>query len=225
MYFLASWKRALGVDLISYRFQYHIVCIFPPWIRLSNEGCMLSIHCKIALFFYFPLWPVRHFENSSRRACALRGVSGCVHLESRKTNVRRTGERVWYDAWVCVRNCVKRFSFSLFLRLKAGVADTAGTWDTIYIYIYIYIYWKRCFPFVNLFLLADLVDLPFYTRSFIWNFPQYHNPLNNSHSTLREISLGDISSQRSFTSHFPASVTFLHHFSRQSLFTYDLGEP
>ena len=140
MHFLASWKRALGVDLISYRSQYHIVCIFLPWIRLSNEGCMLSIHCKIALFFYFPLWPVRHFENSSRRACALRGVSGCVHLESRKTNVRRTGERVWYDAWVCVRNCVKRFSFSLFLRLKAGVADTAGTWDTIYIYIYIYIY-------------------------------------------------------------------------------------
>ena len=135
MHFLASWKRALGVDLISYRSQYHIVCIFLPWIRLSNEGCMLSIHCKIALFFYFPLWPVRHFENSSRRACALRGVSGCVHLESRKTNVRRTGERVWYDAWVCVRNCVKRFSFSLFLRLKAGVADTAGTWDTIYIYI------------------------------------------------------------------------------------------
>ena len=54
MHFLASWKRALGVDLISYRSQYHTVCIFLPWIRLSNEGCMLSIHCKIALFFLFP---------------------------------------------------------------------------------------------------------------------------------------------------------------------------
>ena len=128
---------------------------------------------------------------------------------------------------VCQKLC-KTFFFSLFLRLKAGVADTAGSWDTryvyIYIYIYIYLYLKRCFPFVNLFLLVDLVDLPFYTRSFIWNFPQYHNPLNNSHSTPREISSGDISSQRSFTSHFPASVTFLHHFSRQPLFTYDLGE-
>ena len=39
---------------------------------------MLSIHCKIALFFSF---------------FALRGVSGCVHLEPRKTNVRRTGDR------------------------------------------------------------------------------------------------------------------------------------
>ena len=54
MHFLASWKRALGVDLISYRSQYHIVCIFLPWIRLSNEGCILSIHCKIALFFLIP---------------------------------------------------------------------------------------------------------------------------------------------------------------------------
>ena len=53
---------------------------------------MLSIHCKIALFFLFP-----SLVCSQRRACALRGVSGCVHLEPRKTNVRHTGERVWYD--------------------------------------------------------------------------------------------------------------------------------
>ena len=36
---------------------------------------------------------------------------------------------------MCIRNCVKGFSFSLFLRLKAGVTDTAGTWDTRYIHI------------------------------------------------------------------------------------------
>ena len=71
-------------------------CIFLSWIRLSNGG-MLSIYCKIALLLYFPLWPVRHFENSQRRACALLRVSGRVHLEPRKTNVRRAGERVWYD--------------------------------------------------------------------------------------------------------------------------------
>ena len=69
MHFLASWKRALGVDLISYRSQYHIVCIFLPWIRLSNEGCMLSIHCKIALFFFIFLFglsvilKIRHGEH------------------------------------------------------------------------------------------------------------------------------------------------------------------
>ena len=50
------------------------------------------------LYLLFPLWPVRHFENSQLRACALLRVSGRVHLEPRKTNVRRSGERVWYDS-------------------------------------------------------------------------------------------------------------------------------
>ena len=35
------------------------------------------------------------FENSQQRACALRGVSGRVHLEPKKKNVRRAEERVW----------------------------------------------------------------------------------------------------------------------------------
>ena len=59
---------------------------------------MLSIHCKIALFFFISLFGLSAIlKISQRRACALRGVSGCVHLEPRKTNVRRTGERVWYE--------------------------------------------------------------------------------------------------------------------------------
>ena len=49
---------------------------------------------KSLCFLYFPLWPVHHFQDSQRRACALRGVSGRVYLETRKTNVRRAGERV-----------------------------------------------------------------------------------------------------------------------------------
>ena len=57
---------------------------------------MLSIHCKIALVFLFSSLAVRPFKNSQRRACALRGASGRVHLDPRKTNVRRAGERVLY---------------------------------------------------------------------------------------------------------------------------------
>ena len=44
---------------------------------------MLSIHCKIALVFLFSSLAVRHFGNSQRRACALRGASGRLHLEPR----------------------------------------------------------------------------------------------------------------------------------------------
>ena len=65
---------------------------------------MLSIHCKIALFFFISLFGLSAIlKISQRRACALRGVSGCVHLEPRKTNVRRTGERVWYASSICYR--------------------------------------------------------------------------------------------------------------------------
>ena len=63
MRFLASWKRALGIDLIPYRSQYHTVCIFLPWIRLSNEYVEYSLQNRF-VFFNFPLWPVRHLENS-----------------------------------------------------------------------------------------------------------------------------------------------------------------
>ena len=127
MHFLASWKRALGVDLISYRSQYHTVCIFLPWIRLSNEGVCWVFIAKSLCFFYFPLWPVRHFENSSRRACALRGVSGCVHLESRKTNVRRTGERVWYGSirYLCritEKSCIWATEFCAFTENECNKA-------------------------------------------------------------------------------------------------------
>ena len=46
---------------------------------------MLSIHCKIALFFFISLFGLSAIlKISQRRACALRGVSGCVHLEPRK---------------------------------------------------------------------------------------------------------------------------------------------
>ena len=69
-------------------------CIFLSWIRLSNGGVCCVFIEKSLCFFYFPLWPVRHFENSQRRAYVLRGVSGRVQLEPRKTNVRRAGERV-----------------------------------------------------------------------------------------------------------------------------------
>ena len=34
-------------------------------------------------FLNFPLWPVRHFENSQQRACALRGVSEKNKFSSR----------------------------------------------------------------------------------------------------------------------------------------------
>ena len=98
MHFLASWKRALGIDLISYR-SYSFVSLFRGFAFLTRVYVEYSLQNRF-VFFYFPLWPVRHFENSSRRACALRGVSGCVHLESRKTNVRRTRKRVWYvEQW------------------------------------------------------------------------------------------------------------------------------
>ena len=41
-------------------------------LKRQRDGYKVTV--KIS--FYFPLWPVRHFENSQRRACALRRVSG-----------------------------------------------------------------------------------------------------------------------------------------------------
>ena len=55
---------------------------------------MLSIYRKIALLFLFPSLTGPQFENSQRRAYALRRVNGRIQLELRKTNVRRAGERV-----------------------------------------------------------------------------------------------------------------------------------
>ena len=127
MHFLASWKRALGVDLISYRSQYHIVCIFLPWIRLSNEGCMLSIHCKIALFFLFPSLACPPFWKFVTESMRIMGVSGCTHLESRKTNVRRTGERVWYGSirYLCritEKSCIWATEFCAFTENECNKA-------------------------------------------------------------------------------------------------------
>ena len=81
--------------MILKRYRYRPPCLFAR--RISED--MKAVGNDVTSFWSMemsanPLWPVRHFENSQRRACALPGVSGCVHLEPRKTNVRRAGERV-----------------------------------------------------------------------------------------------------------------------------------
>ena len=69
-------------------------CIFFPWISLFNGGVCCIFVAKPLWFFCFPLWLVRHFENSHLPACALPAVSSRVGLEPRKTNVHRVGRIV-----------------------------------------------------------------------------------------------------------------------------------
>ena len=93
-------------------------CIFFPWIRLSNGGVCWVFIAKSLCFLYFPLWPVCHFKNSQRRACSSRGVSGRVHLETRKTNVRRAGERVWYVTASSMNSEFTQFFYNYIIKKR-----------------------------------------------------------------------------------------------------------
>ena len=93
-------------------------CIFLPWIRLSNGGVCWVFIAKSLCFLYFPLWPVCHFKNSQRRACSSRGVSGRVHLETRKTNVRRAGERVWYVSASSMNSEFTQFFYNYIIKKR-----------------------------------------------------------------------------------------------------------
>ena len=74
--------------------QYHTTFYLFSVDCLFNGGVCREFNAKPLWFFNFSLWPVGHFENTLRWACALRAVSGRVRQEPGKTNVRRTGERV-----------------------------------------------------------------------------------------------------------------------------------
>ena len=60
MHFLASWKRALGIDLISYR-SYSFVSLFGGFAFLTRVYVEYSLQNRF-VFFHFPLRLVCHFE-------------------------------------------------------------------------------------------------------------------------------------------------------------------
>ena len=70
-------------NIISISISYSFVFFFREFAFLTGVFVEYSLQNHF-VFFYFPLWPVRHFKNSQRRACALRGVSGRAHLQPRK---------------------------------------------------------------------------------------------------------------------------------------------
>ena len=101
-------------------------CIFLPWIRLSNGVVRWVFIAKSLCFLYFPLGPVCHFKNSQRRACSLRGVSGRVHLETRKVFVALGKE---FDMYLLVAWIQSLPSFSTIISLKKGKIRKDLTWQ------------------------------------------------------------------------------------------------
>ena len=100
-------------------------CIFLPWIRLSNGVVRWVFIAKSLCFLYFPLGPVCHFKNSQRRACLLRGVSGRVHLETRKVFVALGKVFDMYPlAWI-----QSLPSYSTIISLKKGKIRKYLTWQ------------------------------------------------------------------------------------------------
>ena len=81
-------------NIISISISYSFVSFFRGFAFLTGVYVEYSLQNRFG--FLFSSLAVGHFENSQRRACALRGASGRVHLEPRKTNVRRAVERVLY---------------------------------------------------------------------------------------------------------------------------------
>ena len=66
MHFLASWKRALGIDLISYRshtISYSFVSFFRGFAFLTGLYVEYSLQKSLS-FFYFPLLSVRNGEHA-----------------------------------------------------------------------------------------------------------------------------------------------------------------
>ena len=93
---LVSWKRALGIDLISCRSQYHTVLYLSSVDSPSNGGVCWVFIVKSLWFFYFPLWPVRHLKIRNGEHVHYVGL---LVAYTWNWDVRRAGERVWYVSW------------------------------------------------------------------------------------------------------------------------------
>ena len=92
---LASWKRALGIDLISCRSQYHTV-LYLPWIHLLT-GVYVEYSLQNHFGFFISLFGL----------CAILKIRNGEHVHyvgllvayTWNRDVRRAGERVWYVSW------------------------------------------------------------------------------------------------------------------------------
>ena len=93
---LASWKRALGIDLISCRSQYHTVLYLSSVDSPSNGGVCWVFIAK-SLWFFISLFGL----------CAILKIRNGEHVHhvgllvayTWNRDVRRAGERVWYVSW------------------------------------------------------------------------------------------------------------------------------
>ena len=93
---LASWKRALGIDLISCRSQCHTVlylsCVDSPsnggvcWVFIAKSLCFF-----ISLFGLSAILKIRNGEHVH--------YVGLLVAYTWNRDVRRAGERVWYVSW------------------------------------------------------------------------------------------------------------------------------
>ena len=86
---------------------------------------MLSIHCKIALFFLFPSLACPPFWKFVTESMRITWGQWLRTPGIEKTNVRRTGERVWYD-WIGGTASETGFHSVLFASFYQG-EDPSGT--------------------------------------------------------------------------------------------------
>ena len=93
----ASWKRALGIDLISCRSQYHTVLYLSSVDSPSNGGVCWVFIAKSLWFFLISLFgrsailKIRNGEHVH--------YVGLLVAYTWNRDVRRAGERVWNVSW------------------------------------------------------------------------------------------------------------------------------